>query len=379
MRFRSVDRRTCYAALILVFALLLGAATDSQAIERIRVTVGDTTGTAGEQNSVVTVFLTNTMDQVSAFTLHLVLTRNDIANFQNNLDTVVDTTYWKEWCCTQWQDEVCVDSAQDTCAVDFPDLEPWDFFEVDTIEAFTGNFDTVGTLISGWEMVDARSVSTGELGLDIKLSAIADRQTVPGYKPPINPQQGGVLFRLLADIFPISPLQEDRTVGIVVDVSWKPYFVFSTPAGEAIGWVQVEVPDTNYYKCENWEPPDPPNPPVCYDWKKVPLTECPGGVCDSVFIDTVEIAVLDSTQVKLYNGSITVLNYICGDCNGNGEITIGDISLLIDHLFISGAPIEPKERCNTNCSTEQPVVLTISDISVLIDRLFITGKQMCCE
>jgi len=379
MRFSSVDRRTCYAALILVLVLLLGAATDSQAIERIRVTVGDTTGTAGEQNSVVTVFLTNTMDQIAAFTLHLVLTRNDIANFQNDLDTVVDTTYWREWCCTEWLDEVCVDSAQDTCAVDFPDLEPWDFYEVDTVESFTGNFDTVGTLISGWEMVDARSVSTGELGLDIKLSAIADRQTVPGYKPPISPQQGGVLFRLLADIFPISPLQEDRTVGIIVDVSWKPYFVFSTPEGEAVGWVQIEVPDTNYYMCRNWEPPDPPNPPVCYDWEKVPLSECPGGVCDSIFIDTVGIAVLDTSQVRLYGGSITVLNYICGDCNDNGEITISDIALLIDHLFISGALIEPIERCNTNCSTEQPVVLTISDVAVLIDRLFITGNPMCCE
>lgn len=232
MWFCSVNRRTCITASILVLILLLGLAPDSQAIERLRVTVGDTTGTPGQKNSVITVFLTNTQDQIAAFTVHLILTRNDIANFQNNLDTVVDTTYWKEWCCTQWNGTLCVDSARDTCAVDFPDLQPWDFRRIDTAEVFTGSLDTVHTLIAGWEMVESRAISTGDLGLDIKVSAIADRQSVPGIKPPINPQQGGVLFRLLADIFPIPAEQTDRTVGIVIDVSWKPYFAFSTPGGQ---------------------------------------------------------------------------------------------------------------------------------------------------
>jgi hypothetical protein len=98
-----------------------------------------------------------------------------------------------------------------------------------------------------------------------------------------------------------------------------------------------------------------------------------------VSIDTVSIAVLDSTQVKLYDGMIEVGNYICGDCNANGDISIADISLLIDHLFISGAPIDPLERCDVNCSPEVPTVLTIGDASVLIDRLFITQTPMCCE
>jgi hypothetical protein len=335
--------------------------------------VGDTTGSPGQHNSVVTVFMTNTQDQIAAFTLHLVLNRNDIANFQTDFATVIDTTYWKEWCCTQYSGEQCVDSTRDTCAVDFPDIEHWDFMLVDTAEVSIGSFDTVGTLISGWEMVEARSVSTGDLGLDIKLTAIADRSSVPGFKPPINPQQGGVLFRLLADIFPLPPGQIDRTVGIGIDVSWKPYFSFSTPAGVSIGWITVQVPDTNYYMCTQ---PVPPPGSGCYPggWLKVHSWECPTGGCDSVSVINVPLAVLDETQVKLYDGSIQVGNFICGDCNGSG-----DISLLIDHLFITGTPIEPPERCNVNCSTENPVVLTIGDISVLIDRLFITQSPMCCE
>jgi hypothetical protein len=389
MRFCTGNRRTFAAASFLVLILLLASASDTQAVERLRVRVGDTTGSAGEENSVVTVYLNNTFDQIAAFTLHLILSRNDIANFQNELDTVIDTTYWTEWCwhCTQWSGTTCVDSAQsqDTCAVDFPTNNPqnWDFIEVDTFEAYLGNFDTVGTLISGWEMIDSRAVSTGELGLDIKLTAIADRPTVPGYVPPIQPQQGHVLFRLLADIFPIPDSQVERDVAVVVDVARKQNFVFSTPEGEALGWYSVPVPDTNYWICTNQEP-EPPY--TCYTWLKVPKWQCPVGGCPRVEIDTVEVAVLDTSQVRLINGMITVDTWRCGDCNGDGnpgpngpDPTLGDVMTLVDHLFISGAPIEPPEKCNTNCSNEVPVELTLGDIMVLVDRLFISQQPMCCE
>jgi len=377
MRLGSKKKRTCLAVSILVVVLFLGSASDSQAIERLRVTVGDTTGTAGQQNSVITVFLTNTMDDIFAFTLHLVLTRNDIANFQTQLDTIEEHTYWN---CLEWVDEVCMDSV----AVDFPEVDPWDIEHVDTIEVFLGNFDTVGTLISGWEMVTSRAVSTGELGLDIKLSAISDQADPPAVVPPISPQGGGVLFRLLADIFPIPPEQEDRTATIMIDVEYKPYFIFSTPEGEAIGWISVEVPDTNYYMCDEWEPEPPYN---CYDWIKVPSWECPPEGCDSVEIVMVEVAVLDEEAVKVFNGSITVLETCCagrvGDANGIGgdEPTIGDISVIIDALFISAnwSGISCIEEADVNQSggvgpgTED---ITIGDISVLIDYLFITGPTL---
>ena len=369
MRFRFINRRALLTASILVSVLLLGFAPDSQAVERLRVTVGDTTGTPGQHNSVVTVFLTNTVDQIAAFTVHLVLNRTDIANFQTDVDTVIDTTYWD---CQHYTAGHCDDSV----AVDYPDVDPWDMRYIDTVPVNIGSFDTVGTLISGWEYVDARSVSTGDLGLDIKLTARADPHQA-GHHPPIYPQQGGVLFRLLADIFPIPPSQVDRTVGISIDVSWKPYFSFSTPSGTSIGWIQVPEPDTNYYMCTV---PVPPPGSGCYTWTKVHSWECPEGGCDSIGIDTVYIAMLDPTQVKVYDGQIEVGSFQCGDCNASGgEPTIGDVALLIDHLFITGAPIEPVEICNTNCSTEIPVVLTIGDVAVLIDRLFITQTRMCCE
>ncbi len=369
MRFGSNEKRTCLAASIVVMVLLLSLAPSSQAIERLRITVGDTTGSAGELNSAVTVFLTTTVDEIAAFNIWLRLTQPGIAEFQTNGVTVLDTTYWL---CIEEVEEVCVDSQ----AVDFPDINPWDFRHIEEVDALIGNFDTVGTLISGWEMVTSRSIITGPdgqpLNQDIKLTAIADQGSVPGTVPPLPPLTNGVLFRLLADIMPIPDEQEDRTVGVAVDVSWKPNFVFSTPEGVAVGWITVPELDSNFYMCTI------PDPGGCLEWTKVHKWECPDGECDSVGVEWVDVAVLDDEQVTILDGSITVDNWICGDCNGDGKITIGDITMMIDHLFISGVPIEPIERANTNCSTEQPVQPTIGDIIILVDNLFISENPLCC-
>ncbi len=61
-----------------------------------------------------------------------------------------------------------------------------------------------------------------------------------------------------------------------------------------------------------------------------------------------------------------------GDVNRSHDCTIGDIALLIDHLFIAGTPIDPPKTGDVNGSCD----ITIGDISVMIDRLFISGAQL---
>jgi hypothetical protein len=72
-----------------------------------------------------------------------------------------------------------------------------------------------------------------------------------------------------------------------------------------------------------------------------------------------------------------------GDVNGEGgdEPTIGDISTLIDALFISGSadPLSCLTEADINQSGgPDPVFddITIGDISILIDYLFITGASL---
>ncbi len=382
IRFGSKNKSTSpktsfWLVLILLFCVTPILQADDQAIERLRVTVGDTTGTAGETNSAVTVFLTNVMDDIFAFTLHIVLDRNDIASFQTQLDTIVVPTYWY---CLTYDGGFCTDSVgvSDTL------LEPYNIVHLDSVEAYLGNFDTAGTLISGWDHVQSRAVSTGDLGLDMLLTAISDTDSIPGYVPPLSPQGGGVLFRMLADIFPIPIEQEDRTANVNIDVAVKRYFGFSTPGGESIGWITEQVADTAYWMCESWQLPPGTE---CLDWNKVYFWECPDGVCDSVSVDMVDVAVLDDTQVSLFDGKITVLASCCsgrvGDANGLGgdEPTIGDVSVMIDALFINAdwgviACLEEADLNQSGGASPTSDDISIGDVSILIDYLFITGPSL---
>jgi hypothetical protein len=70
-----------------------------------------------------------------------------------------------------------------------------------------------------------------------------------------------------------------------------------------------------------------------------------------------------------------------GDANDSGddEPTVGDVSALIDMLFISQEPANCLAEADVNQSGGSfPTVddITIGDISVLIDYLFITGPSL---
>jgi hypothetical protein len=70
-----------------------------------------------------------------------------------------------------------------------------------------------------------------------------------------------------------------------------------------------------------------------------------------------------------------------GDANQSGqdEPTIGDISVLIDMLFISGTPVTCLAEADVNQSGgAEPTVedITIGDVSILIDHIFISGVAL---
>jgi len=70
-----------------------------------------------------------------------------------------------------------------------------------------------------------------------------------------------------------------------------------------------------------------------------------------------------------------------GDVNGDGnaEPTISDVSVLVDHLFVSGLPLGCYKEADANGSggaDPAPDDITISDIGTLIDYLFITGSAL---
>lgn len=75
------------------------------------------------------------------------------------------------------------------------------YFEVDTVQSgpdtlYVCQFDTSGTLSSGWQFVAARSI--GRAGLDVRLTGVADLAS--GTTPGLPPSATGVLIKFFGRI-----------------------------------------------------------------------------------------------------------------------------------------------------------------------------------
>jgi len=66
--------------------------------------------------------------------------------------------------------------------------------------------------------------------------------------------------------------------------------------------------------------------------------------------------------------------YMLGDTDGDGEITISDVIYLIDYLFKGGTAPDPLYVGDTNCDGQ----VTVSDIVYLINYLFKGGPAPAC-
>ncbi|MDD5427001.1 MAG: hypothetical protein PHN52_11040 [candidate division Zixibacteria bacterium] len=386
-------KQITFITFLLILTALLFSPVTSQA-EDLYVKVGDTIGNSGEKNSVISVFLSNWEDDVVAFTLWLQLDKPNILYFQTDTMTIVDTTHWV---CTDWEGPVCTDSiagnadtlywrcikyekdhlGQDSC-VDWilvsPD-SPYTWMQlpdsplivhIDTLVAEIGNIDTVGSLIGGWDYVGTRSYSTDKH--DVKVTAIAN--TIggsTGRKIPAG-QYNGLLFRLLGDINTIADDDTNRYVEIRIESHALQHFIFSRPDGSAIGIHTMEVPDSNLFRCVLWSGVPYESPCMAYDRVTKPPYDSVAYVMDTV-------AYLDTLEVVIDEGSLTVLAGLCGNCNNdpNDIIDISDITFMIAALYLGGPQPEIFRLCDMNCDD----LMDISDITATISYLYLGGAELC--
>jgi len=317
----------------------------------LEVKVADVTAFPGEQNVVIPIYMSNYSDTVVAFQLWLLMDRPDIAVFQTDSQTVIDTTYWK---CLEWNGPLCVDSELTN------PLGEWDFIHVDTNETLIGNVDTVGTLCAGWEYVDGRSLSG--MGFDLNIVGIADMPPPP-LTPGIPPQEGGVLINMLADVFDIPDTMTNTTANILISSQ-----CFSDPDGNCIGEVVIDsVLDTTCFMCTVWADS------VCLNWEET-WPPPPEG-CDSMVIEWEYF--LDTTGVILYPGSITVVAPppICGDINDDQlGPNVADLTYLVAYLFLGGPPPPIMEAANVNGIGN----VNIADLTYLVAYLFQSGPAPVC-
>ncbi|MCK4460506.1 MAG: hypothetical protein KAW46_01820, partial [candidate division Zixibacteria bacterium] len=329
------------AALVLITPLTITGQSPDIVID-----VGDVTACSGQQNVAIPIYLSNYYDTVVGFNLWVQLDRPDIMLFEMCLDSVVDTTRWQ---CLLWDGEVCLDSIHVTgdttywrCDVwsgdictdstmvppdstwDFFHLAEWDFINVDTNEVLVGSVDTAGTLISGWEWVDSRSLSG--YGWDLNIAGIADLPGDP-VTPGIGPQEGGLLINMIADVNDIPDTLTDSTVNILVMTQFAQHFCFSNPQGECIGDSNMVVTlDTTLLRCTLWAEE------VCLHWQVVAEPPFDSMIVqwDTTFVSTVVV----------YNGSLTVVPTLVGDIDDSGSLPmdIADLVYLVDWMFAGGSP-----------------------------------------
>jgi hypothetical protein len=116
-------------------------------------------------------------------------------------------------------------------------------------------------------------------------------------------------------------------------------------------------------------------------WFSVP-SNAPGGVNPIALTDFLSYRLLLTTYAGSYSpygrsGSATYRRTCCtGPSRGNIDmspdylVTMSDLTLLIDHLFITLAALPCDDAANVDLSPDE--MITMSDLTVLIDHLFIT-------
>lgn len=74
---------------------------------------------------------------------------------------------------------------------------------------------------------------------------------------------------------------------------------------------------------------------------------------------------------------IEICPYLAGDLNDDEGVDIADLTILIDHLFISLDPITDPLAANVDGSDDE--VIDISDLTYLITFLFLSGPEPVCN
>ena len=393
------NRLTVVLALIVLAMFFVPTHAYSQTSPQLYVTVGDTVGPPGQQNSVITVYLSNPNDDIFAFEMYLTIERDGIVYFKTDSSLVTDTTYWK--CinstgdsCTKWvagegdttwwrcieydsiETETCIDSmmvAPDAVPppdwVRYPDYDSIDYY---THWVTIGSMDTTGSLIAGWE--DVRSRSFNPDGRDLRITARSNTNFTDHSTPPLISagQTGGVLFRLLGDLEDIPDTATIRDSRIVILSRPADNFIFSRPNGTPIGLSYRQFIDTNYWRCEYWSGDE------CLSWQ-----EYSGPPYDSLEIYPDSQAFVDTTypghvgKVVLDHGSVSILGAMCGNVNGDPDdiINLQDVTYLIGAIYLGGPKPDPPCVGNINCDPDQ--VLNLQDVTSLIDHIYLSKKPLC--
>jgi len=333
------------AALLVGFAgLIVGSTPLTAPSPEIILDVADTTARPGETLE-IPVYLSNCVDTIAGFNFWVQLDRPDIMEFTTAIGEVIDTTYW---ICTDWSGPDCIDS------VIVGPGDDWDFIHIDTNEILIGTINPSGALVENWEYLESRSLAG--MGYDLYVVGIANLPAPP-MTPGIAPQEGGILIKLVGQVYDIPDSMTDRTVNIVLQTTTINHFGFSDPHGNSIGVVCDTIPDTTFWRCLQWAGD------ICLEWAQVS-----GPPYDSISIEGYDLfCYLDTSIVHVFDGSVTVgWPILYGDADCDGAVNIADLVYIVDYMFAGGPPMP----CLENVDCDYDGLFNITDLICLVEWMF---------
>jgi hypothetical protein len=344
--------------LVLVCLFVIAIIGPAQATERIHLTL-DSVDVYQGQTGYLSVWLTNPSDSIAGFQIWVRLNRPDLVTFANTVDTA-------------------------------------------------------GTILSGWEYIDVRSL-VGD-GYDLQVTAFANTLApplTPAYPPYLYPH---LLARLPINVVGNPDTLFDKFADVYIETSLLDKFSFSNPSGDDIVVQQTIVEDTECYRCLQMVGE------ICLEWQRVA-----GPPCESTFVSIDTIAVLDTAAVHIDNSRITLapctiiplptdvnndgssftvadlveLNrFVSGeiaflqeplnaDLNGDCKISWDDYRALANYFEHGGPPIFPGCTCplpvrvccdgsRGNVSSQMDQKVDLTDLSMLIAYMVVPGSALKC-
>ena len=226
---------------------------------------------------------------------------------------------------------------------------------------FQIGFDSAGTLCSGWQLIEARSLSG--TSYDLKILGMANLLATP-FNLKIPPQDGSIpLINVLLDI----ELVPDTSVHRITDIlpnTMLDHFGFSDPQGQSIGVIVDSILDTNYFVCNTWAGE------VCLD-----STQVSGPPFDWIVTEWKPFPYLDTAAVHVTPGTLSVLpQFICGDFTVDGEVNISDLTTFVDYMFVGGPLPQFWQAMDCDGSGQLDVV----DLTWFVEFLFTSGSEPLC-
>ncbi|MDX9857010.1 MAG: hypothetical protein RBT76_04430 [candidate division Zixibacteria bacterium] len=287
--------------------LLCSTATVFSQVPRVVVSVGDTSFVAGSRNNYLSLRLYNFEDSIAGVGLQLKSERPDLVTFN-----------------------------------------------------FSGvAFDTVGTLVSGWEYcVVVDSLSNGVFW---RLAAAADFFPDQNRPPAIPPQSGGIVVRVPLN----TPPNPDTSLPLIAPITMFGRQEFSTTGGQLIGVVTDTIVDTSYLACQNWLGDS------CTLWFEVDPSISP---YDSIAYDSSLVGQIDTTVVVSIGGSVSLIPTLQCDITADNSVDLSDLICLVNFLFLG----QTSGGCVYfgYCDPDSSGGTDLSDLIQLVNYLFLGGNQL---